>query len=147
MKEKALGYLRLALDTPAAEFRPGQWECIEALLARKRLLVVQRTGWGKSMVYFLGTKLLREQDFGPTLLVSPLLSLMRDQIKAAERIGVKAETINSANQEEWQRIQRSVHIGETDILLISPERLSNENFRQDVLASIAVTIGDRKSVV
>jgi ATP-dependent DNA helicase RecQ len=141
MKEKALDYLRLALDTPAAEFRPGQWECIEALLARKRLLVVQRTGWGKSMVYFLGTKLLREQGFGPTLLVSPLLSLMRDQIKAAERIGVKAETINSANQEEWQRIQRSVHNGETDILLISPERLSNENFRQDVLASIAGTIG------
>lgn len=141
MKEKALDYLRLALDTPVAEFRPGQWECIEALLARKRLLVVQRTGWGKSMVYFLGTKLLREQGFGPTLLVSPLLSLMRDQIKAAERIGVKAETINSANQEEWQRIQRSVHNGETDILLISPERLSNENFRQDVLASIAGTIG------
>jgi ATP-dependent DNA helicase RecQ len=141
MKEKALKYLRLALDTPAAEFRPWQWECIEALLARKRLLVVQRTGWGKSMVYFLGTKLLREQGFGPTLLVSPLLSLMRDQIKAAERIGVKAETINSANQEDWQRIQLSVNNGDTDILLISPERLSNDNFRQDVLASIAGTIG------
>jgi len=123
MKNKALNYLRQALDNPEAVFRPGQWESIDALLAGKRMLVVQRTGWGKSMVYFLGTKLLREKGFGPTLLVSPLLSLMRDQVKAAERIGVKAETINSANQEEW------------------PERLANENFRQDVLSSIAESIG------
>ncbi|NCC58177.1 MAG: ATP-dependent DNA helicase RecQ, partial [Synergistales bacterium] len=141
MKNKALNYLRQALDNPEAVFRPGQWESIDALLAGKRMLVVQRTGWGKSMVYFLGTKLLREQGFGPTLLVSPLLSLMRDQVKAAERIGVKAETINSANQEEWQQIQQNVNSGETDILLISPERLANENFRQDVLSSIAESIG------
>lgn len=141
MKNKALDYLRQALDNPEAVFRPGQWESIEALLARKRILVVQRTGWGKSMVYFLGTKLLREQGFGPTLLVSPLLSLMRNQVQAAERIGVRAETINSANRDDWQRIQQNVNSGETDILLISPERLANENFRQDVLSSIAGTIG------
>ena len=141
MKDKARNFLSRALNSPNADFRQGQWESIEALLARKRIFVVQRTGWGKSMVYFLATKLLREQGYGPTLLISPLLSLMRDQLKAAERIGVKAETINCENQEDWERIQHFVNKGEVDVLLISPERLSNDNFRQEVLSSIAQTIG------
>ncbi len=84
-------------------FRPGQWEAIEAVAIKKeRALVVQRTGWGKSLVYFLATKLLRENGAGPTLLISPLLSLMRNQIDTAGKIGIRAYTINSANQKEWK---------------------------------------------
>ncbi len=88
MRDKALTYLKTALNNPNASFHDGQWESIEHLLNRKRVLVVQRTGWGKSMVYFLATKLLREQGAGPTLLISPLLSLMRNQLEAAQRIRV-----------------------------------------------------------
>lgn len=88
---------------PLADFRSGQWEAVEAAaIRRERLLVVQRTGWGKSLVYFLATKLLRDQGAGPTLLISPLLALMRNQIQAAERIGIRALTINSSNTDEWQ---------------------------------------------
>ena len=97
MEATAKKLLRTALDDPAAEFRDGQWECIEALLHKQRMLVVQRTGWGKSMVYFLVTRMLRDAGEGFTLLISPLLSLMRNQIQAAERIGIRAETINSTN--------------------------------------------------
>lgn len=93
-----------ALDNPDARFRDGQWESIEALLNNQRALVVQRTGWGKSMVYFLATKLLRNNGRGPTLLISPLLSLMRNQIAAAHRIGLAAQTINSGNVEEWGQV-------------------------------------------
>jgi ATP-dependent DNA helicase RecQ len=100
-QEQTLSYLR-AMFGPQAEFRTGQWEAIEAVaIQKKRALVIQRTGWGKSLVYFLATKLLREQETGPTLLISPLLSLMRNQIEMAGRIGIRAHTIHSANREEW----------------------------------------------
>ncbi len=105
-----------------ADFRPGQWEAIETIaVKRQRALVVQRTGWGKSVVYFLATKLLRERGAGPTLLVSPLLSLMRNQIEMAGRIGLRAYTINSANQEEWEAVETVLRTNACDLLLISPE--------------------------
>ncbi|MBC2593544.1 RecQ family ATP-dependent DNA helicase [Ruficoccus amylovorans] len=141
MRQRAESYLKTALSRPDASFRDGQWESIEQLLLRNRVLVVQRTGWGKSMVYFLATKLLREEGAGPTLLISPLLSLMRNQIEAAERIGVRARTINSSNDEEWPQILSEVVANQVDILLISPERLANDAFRQNVLAKIASNIG------
>ena len=101
---------------------------------------MQKTGWGKSLVYFIAMKLLREAGSGPALLVSPLLALMRNQIAAAERMGVRAETINSDNPESWQEVENSVHRNEVDILLISPERLANERFREEVLSEIAAKI-------
>ena len=123
-------------------FRPGQWEAIETVAVQKqRALVVQRTGWGKSMVYFLATKLLREQGCGPTLLISPLLSLMRNQIEMAGRIGIRAFTINSANKEEWVAIEEALAKDECDLMLISPERLNNEHFLKQVLPQISGRIG------
>ena len=101
------------------------------------LLVVQKTGWGKSNVYFIATKLLREQGAGPALLISPLLSLMRNQIDAARRMGVRAETINSSNRQDWKEIIGKVHRDEVDILLISPERLANPEFLEQVLGVVA----------
>lgn len=141
IQQQAQAYLRTALNSPQASFRDGQWESIEQLLNRNRVLVVQRTGWGKSMVYFLATKLLREQGAGPTLLISPLLSLMRNQLEAAQRIGVTARTINSTNNEEWQQIQSELAANQVDVLLISPERLANDDFRQNILANMANNIG------
>ena len=141
MKEKAVGYLKTSLNNPKASFHDGQWESINRLLNHKRVLVVQRTGWGKSMVYFLATKLLREQGAGPTLLISPLLSLMRNQIEAAGRIGVKATTINSTNDDDWDAIQAELDANKVDVLIISPERLANDNFRQNILSSLASNIG------
>ena len=140
-KQRALAYLRTALDNSQASFRDGQWESIESLLNQKRVLVVQRTGWGKSMVYFLATKLFREQGAGPTLLISPLLSLMRNQIEAAQRIGVTARTINSTNNDEWLEIKGQLAQNQVDILVISPERLANDEFRQTILSKIAGNIG------
>lgn len=141
-KEEALLLLRQALDNSKADFRSGQWEAVEELLLNKsRLLVVQRTGWGKSLVYFLATRLLRDQGAGCTLLISPLLALMRNQIKAAERIGVKAETINSSNTDEWENVELQLLAGEVDILLISPERLANEEFRENILLPLSQKIG------
>ncbi len=141
MKNRALSYLRTALGRPDADFRPGQWECIDGVLRRQRQLVVEKTGWGKSMVYFLGTRLLRDEGSGFTLLISPLLSLMRNQIAAAERIGIRAGTINSTNQDEWDAIERKLAADQVDILLISPERLANESFRERVLQQVAGRIG------
>lgn len=141
IKQQAQAYLRTALNNIQASFHDGQWESIEQLLNRNRVLVVQRTGWGKSMVYFLATKLLREQGAGPTLLISPLLSLMRNQLEAAQRIGVVARTINSTNNEEWQQIQSELATNQVDVLLISPERLANDDFRQNVLSNMAKNIG------
>ncbi len=140
-KQRGLAYLRTALDNSQASFRDGQWESIESLLNQKRVLVVQRTGWGKSMVYFLATKLFREQGAGPTLLISPLLSLMRNQIEAAQRIGVTARTINSTNNDEWLEIRGQLAQNQVDILVISPERLANDEFRQTILSKIAGNIG------
>ncbi len=141
MREQALRYLRTALENPSADFRVGQWECIEGVISNQRQLVVQKTGWGKSMVYFLGTRLLRDQGKGLTLLVSPLLSLMRNQIVAAGRIGIRAATINSGNPDEWKGIETRLLAGQVDVLLISPERLSNEQFRERVLQNVANRVG------
>ncbi|MFB8791944.1 MAG: RecQ family ATP-dependent DNA helicase [Potamolinea sp.] len=141
-RNQALLLLCQALNNPIADFRDGQWEAISALIQNQaRLLVVQRTGWGKSLVYFLATRLLRDAGAGPTLLISPLLALMRNQIAAAERIGVKAATINSSNTEEWEPIKAQLLAGRVDILLISPERLANEKFRENVLLPISQRIG------
>lgn len=138
----ALELLRLALGDASAEFRDGQWEAIDALVNRReRLLVVQRTGWGKSSVYFISTRILRDRGRGPTLIVSPLLALMRNQIEAAERLGVRAYTVNSTNREAWPEIERAVRRNEVDALLVSPERLANEEFVGNVLLPIAERIG------
>ena len=141
-RSQTLDLLRVAVGNEIADFRPGQWEAIEALVDRReRLLMVQRTGWGKSNVYFLATRLLREQGRGPTLIVSPLLALMRNQIEAAERIGVKAASINSTNPGQWPEIRGLLQRNEADALLISPERLSNDEFVEQVLLPIAGIIG------
>ncbi|MEI6420917.1 MAG: RecQ family ATP-dependent DNA helicase [Lentisphaerota bacterium] len=141
MRTQALKHLRAALNRPDADFRPGQWESIEGLLNQRRLLVVERTGWGKSMVYFLATRLLRDRGAGVSLLISPLLSLMRNQLEAAARIGVRAETINSTNTYDWDRIEGELRENKIDILLISPERLANDKFRENVLSFIAENVG------
>ena len=125
-----------------AEFRDGQWEAIDALVNRReRLLVVERTGWGKSAVYFIATRILRDRGRGPTLIVSPLLALMRNQIEAAERIGIRAVTINSSNRESWAELQQTIHNDGADALLISPERLANDEFVENILLPIADSIG------
>jgi ATP-dependent DNA helicase RecQ len=127
---------------PSAAFREGQWEAIERLVERRgRALVVQRTGWGKSAVYFVATRLLRDEGAGPTVLVSPLLALMRNQIQMATRAGVRAETINSENREGWAEIEERVRSGDVDLLLISPERLNNVRFRRDVLPDLLAAVG------
>jgi len=126
---------------PEAQFREGQWEAIESVLQRRRTLVVQKTGWGKSIVYFLATKLLREEGAGPTILISPLLSLMRNQIDMAARIGIRAESINSTNPDEWEEIKGTLEQGKCDVLLISPERLANKEFLEKVLPVIEDGIG------
>ncbi|WP_369199350.1 DEAD/DEAH box helicase [Streptomyces sp. PU-14G] len=125
-----------------AKLRPDQWRAIEALVAEhKRALVVQRTGWGKSAVYFVATALLRKRGSGPTVIVSPLLALMRNQVEAAARAGIHARTINSANPEEWRAIESEVGLGEVDVLLVSPERLNNPDFRDNVLPSLTASTG------
>ncbi len=141
MRDRALACLRSALANPTADFHPDQWESIEALLEGRRMLVVERTGWGKSMVYFLATRLLRDNGAGPCLLISPLLSLMRNQIEAAERIGVRAETINSTNPDDWDQIESEIRQDRIDILLVSPERLANDKFREGMLSHIAERVG------
>src|SRR4051794_20219646 len=141
LRERAEELLR-ALAGPSAVLRDDQWTAIEALVVRRRrALVVQRTGWGKSAVYFIATKLLREQGAGATVIVSPLLALMRNQIDAAARAGISAHTINSANLEEWDDVEAAVHRGETDVLLVSPERLNNPGFRDTVLPKLAAETG------
>src|SRR3954447_12386924 len=128
-----------------ADFRGDQWEAIDALVAaRRRALVVQRTGWGKSAVYFVATALLRRAETvpaGATVIVSPLLALMRNQIDAAARAGIHGRTINSANLDEWDTVRAEVAAGAVDVLLISPERLNNPDFRDNVLPHLAGTAG------
>jgi len=142
LKDRARALLQIALNNSQADFREGQWEAIASLIEeRSKLLVVQRTGWGKSLVYFLATRLLRDRGAGPTILISPLLALMRNQIVAADRIGIKAATINSSNTEEWQLVKTQLITGEIDVLLISPERLANEEFTNTILLPISRNIG------
>ena len=138
----ALERLRILTDDPDARFRPGQLEAItDVVVDRARVLCVQRTGWGKSAVYFVATALLREAGAGPTLIVSPLLALMRNQIAAAERLGLRAHTINSTNREEWDGVRDELAAGTIDLLLISPERLNNPRFREDMLPLFAASVG------
>lgn len=141
MKQSALTILKKSLCNPDADFRDGQWESINGLLNREKMLVVERTGWGKSVVYFMATRLLREKGAGPTLLISPLLSLMRNQIEAAAKLGVKATAINSTNQDDWKQIEEQVHQDQIDVLIISPERLGKDDFRDNILSVIAERAG------
>jgi ATP-dependent DNA helicase RecQ len=141
LDSELINYLRQATGIPDAEFRDGQLESIRKLLDNQRLIVVQRTGWGKSIVYFIATKMLRSRQRGITLLISPLLSLMRNQLTAAYRVGLKAASINSTNPHEWDEIIADILADKIDILLISPERLANQDFRNRVMNSIAKRIG------
>ncbi|MDT0346638.1 RecQ family ATP-dependent DNA helicase [Streptomyces litchfieldiae] len=126
----------------SARLREDQWQAVAALVEeRRRALVVQRTGWGKSAVYFVATALLRRRGSGPTVIVSPLLALMRNQVESAARAGIRARTINSANPEEWATIYEEVERGETDVLLVSPERLNSVDFREQMLPKLAATTG------
>jgi ATP-dependent DNA helicase RecQ len=139
--ERGLELLRIGTGIPDALFREGQEEAICSLVEQAgRYLVVQKTGWGKSFVYFIATRLLREAGQGPVLLISPLLALMRNQIAAAERMGVRAKTINSDNPDSWSGIEAAVQQNDVDILLIAPERLANDRFRSEVLAHVAASI-------
>ncbi|GAB3695153.1 RecQ family ATP-dependent DNA helicase [Saccharopolyspora tripterygii] len=141
LRELAEERLR-ALAGPEAALREDQWAAIRALvLERRRALVVQRTGWGKSAVYFIATALLRELGEGPTVIVSPLLALMRNQVSAAANADVHAATINSANPEEWGDIEERVASGEVDVLLVSPERLNNPDFRDTILPELTQSAG------
>ncbi len=137
-RTRALELLRIGTGNPAAVFHEDQENAIQHIVeGRGRLLVVQRTGWGKSFVYFIATKLLREQGMGPAILISPLLALMRNQIAAATRMGVRAFSINSENREDWGVVEAALARDEVDLLLISPERLANEHFRAEVLGPVA----------
>ena len=138
----ALDKLRALTADPGSDFRDGQLEAIrDVVLDRARVLCVQRTGWGKSAVYFVATALLREAGAGPTLIVSPLLALMRNQLAAASRLGLRAHTINSTNRDEWDHVRDLLADGSVDLLLISPERLNNPRFRDDMLPLFAASVG------
>jgi ATP-dependent DNA helicase RecQ len=145
IEEAARERLRTLTADPDAEFRDGQLRAIVDLVVdRSRVLCVQRTGWGKSAVYFVATSLLRsdpDRPAGPTLIVSPLLALMRNQIAAAQRLGLRAHTINSTNRDEWDSVREQLAAGAIDLLLISPERLNNPQFRELMLPLFAKSVG------
>ncbi len=139
---KAAAAVLAELAGPDARLRPDQLAAIDALVTHhQRVLLVQATGWGKSAVYWIATTLLRRAGAGPTLVVSPLLALMRNQVAAAQKAGIRAATINSANIDDWRQIEGRIRADEVDVLLISPERLNNPRFRVDVLPSLAATVG------
>jgi len=141
LRDEAERCLR-ALAGEQARLRADQWTAIEALAGgHRRALVVQRTGWGKSAVYFVATALLRARGAGPAVIVSPLLALMRNQIDAAARAGLRARTVNSANVAEWDEIYAEIAAGVVDVLLVSPERLNNPGFRDLILPQLAATAG------
>jgi ATP-dependent DNA helicase RecQ len=141
LREEAERCLR-ALAGPGARLREDQWTAISALVEQgRRALVVQRTGWGKSAVYFTATALLRARGAGPSVIVSPLLALMRNQIEAADRAGIRARTVNSANTEQWEEVYAEVAAGQVDVLLVSPERLNNPGFRDQVLPKLTAAAG------
>lgn len=137
-KQSALSLMRKATDCETASFREGQWEAIDKIVNhRQRLLVVERTGWGKSTVYFIATRFLRGQGGGPTLIISPLLALIRNQIEAAQRLAIRAVSINSTNTYEWEAIRSRIERDEADVILISPERLANDEFIENYLLPVA----------
>ena len=142
LRADAEAVLRSLVGSADARLRDDQWVAIDALVVqRRRALVVQRTGWGKSAVYFVATALLRSAGHGPTVIVSPLLALMRNQIAAARRAGIRAVTINSTNPEQWAEMYAQIDRGEVDVLLVSPERLNNPDFRDLALPRLAATAG------
>src|SRR4051812_19536445 len=139
---RATAVLRALVASPDADFREGQLDAIRALVVdRRRVLVVQRTGWGKSAVYFVATRLLRDAGAGPTLIVSPLLALMRNQIEAGARGGVSTRTINSDNRDQWDDIAADLAADTVDVLLVSPERFANDRFRTEMLPDLAPRVG------
>jgi ATP-dependent DNA helicase RecQ len=141
-RASALTVLRTLVGRDDADFHDGQFEAISALVDdHRRALVVQRTGWGKSAVYFVATLLLRQRGGGPTILVSPLLALMRDQVAAAARAGVRAVSINSSNAHEWAEVLEKLRNDEVDVLLVSPERLNNPSFRDEQLPALVSRAG------
>ena len=146
--DAALHLLRTAMVSSDAQnagsihFRDGQWEAIDHIVNRRgKVLCVQRTGWGKSMVYFVAAKLMRAQGSGVTLIISPLLALMRNQIEAAERLGLRALRIDSTNKTNWAQARAQLMANQVDLLLISPERLANDQFVSQTLQPIAARIG------
>ncbi|RNM12678.1 RecQ family ATP-dependent DNA helicase [Nocardioides pocheonensis] len=142
LRAQAERHLRALVGRDDATLYDDQWAAIAALVEdKRRALVVQRTGWGKSAVYFVATALLREQGAGPTVILSPLLALMRNQIEAAERAGIHAVTINSTNSEQWAEVHAHIRAGEVDVLLVSPERLNNPGFRDEVLPRLTESAG------
>ncbi|MEV4421627.1 RecQ family ATP-dependent DNA helicase [Patulibacter sp. NPDC049589] len=142
LADEALGRLRQLTGNPEAVFREHQLDAVTDLVEdRARVLCVQRTGWGKSAVYFVATALLRARGAGPTLIVSPLLSLMRNQLQAAESMGLRAHTINSTNASDWSEIERLIAADEVDLLLIGPERLNADRFRERLLPVVAASTG------
>jgi len=141
-RDAALDVLRALVGRPDADFHDGQFEAISAIVDdARRALVVQRTGWGKSAVYFVATRLLRDRGAGPTLLVSPLLALMRDQVAAAGRAGVRAASIDSANPHLWDEVRQRLAADDIDVLLVSPERLNNPDFRETQLPALVARTG------
>src|SRR3954463_2749376 len=141
LQDEALALLR-DLAGPDAEFREHQLEAIADLVQeRRRVLCVQRTGWGKSAVYFIATALLRRGGAGPTVLISPLLALMRNQIAAAERLGLRAADGHPTNREAWDAVAGRLDRDEVDLLLISPERLNNPQFRERMLPVFMARVG------
>ena len=141
-RTQALQHLRQATACSKIDFRDGQWEAIDHIVnQRGKVLCVQRTGWGKSMVYFVSARLMRAEGAGVTLIISPLLALMRNQIEAARRLGLRALTVNSTNREDWDHVRDELLADQVDLLLISPERLANDEFVGSTLQPIAARIG------
>ncbi|MCT1384254.1 DEAD/DEAH box helicase [Brachybacterium sp. p3-SID1565] len=142
LHEEALLALRALTGRGDAQFHDGQFEAIAALVEQqRRVLVVQRTGWGKSAVYFLAALLQRRRGTGPALIISPLIALMRDQVAAARRAGVRAAAISSANPTEWGDIEQGLAADSLDVLLVSPERLVNPRFREQQLPHLVEHCG------
>jgi ATP-dependent DNA helicase RecQ len=142
LRDEAELSLQALVGHPDARLRDDQWTAIEALVqGHRRALVVQRTGWGKSAVYFVATALLRARGAGPTVIVSPLLALMRNQIAAAGRAGIRAVTVNSTNRDAWEGIYDEIRAGVVDVLLVSPERLNNPDFRDIALPRLTAEAG------
>src|ERR1700710_3106595 len=141
-RDDAERHLRALVGRDDARLHDDQWAAIEALVVEQsRVLVVQKTGWGNSAVYFVATALMRGLGAGPTVIIAPLLALMRNQIEAAERAGIRAVTVNSANTADWERTYAAVDAGEVDVLLVSPERLNNPDFRDRVLPRLTASAG------
>src|SRR6476659_2999680 len=141
-RDDAERHLRALVGRDDVRLHEDQWAAIESLVVEQsRILVVQKTGWGKSAVYFVATALMRSLGAGPTVIISPLLALMRNQIEAAERAGIRAATINSTNVEDWAAIRGRVEAGGIDVLLVSPERLNKPTFRDEVLPQLTETAG------